>query len=118
MIVIRPSTKDDIETFSDMADKPTIRAWVGELDGRIIGIGGFAFSHGRWIAFCDLTDEAKKHKMAIMRAGKMALNEARKQGIKFIYAEADLKQTGSIRWLKSLGFELDPRTAYLYRWRS
>ena len=115
---VRPATREDIESFSDMGNKPTIKAWVGEVDGRIIGLGGFAFSGGRWLAFCDLTDEARKYKVTIAKCARMALREARKQGIKFIYADADLKEQRSIKWLTRLGFHVDPRSAYLYRWRA
>lgn len=115
---VRPATRDDIEAFSDLPDKPTLRAWAGEVDGKIVALGGFAFSHGRWFGFVDLTDEARKHKFTIARAAKMVLSEAKRQGIKFIYAEADPNEPGARRWLASLGFTVDPRTLYLYRWRA
>ncbi len=114
---VRRATREDIDTFSDLKNKPTIRAYVGEVDGEIVGIGGLAFSHGRWFAFCDLTDKARKYKMTIARMGKRIVDDAREMGLRFVYAEADPKETTAVRWLKSLGFELDPRTTYLYRWR-
>jgi hypothetical protein len=117
-MIVRPATREDIDAFSDMANKPTLKAWVGELDGRIIALGGFAFSKGRWFGFCDLEEDARRFKMTIGRAAKMILNEAKKQGIRFIYAEADPQEPGAIRWMTSLGFTVDPRTAYLYRWRA
>jgi hypothetical protein len=117
-VIVRPATREDIEAFSDMPDKPTLRAWAGEIDGRIVALGGFAFSGGRWFAFCDLTEEARKHKFTIARTAHMVLSEARKQGIKFIYAEADPEEPGAVRWMASLGFTIDPRTVYLYRWRA
>ena len=115
---MRPATRADIEAFSDMKNKPTIRAWVGELDGEIIGLGGFAFSKGRWFGFCDLREQARSYKITIARTAKMALEEARRQGIKFVYAEVDPAEPRAALWLTSLGFTVDPRTAYLYRWRA
>jgi len=115
---IRPATREDIEAYSDMPNKPTMRAWAGEEDGKVIAIGGYAVSKGRWFGFVDLEEEARKHKFAIARGAKMVLNEARKQGIKFIYAEASPDEPTAVRWLTSLGFELDPRSLYLYRWRA
>lgn len=115
---VRPATREDIEAFSDIPNKPTLKAWVGEVDGEIVALGGFAFSKGRWFGFCDLKDEARRYKMTIARAAKMIIAEAKKQGIRFIYAEADKDEPSAVRWLTSLGFAVDPRTAFLYRWRA
>ena len=117
-MTVRPATREDIEAFSDMPNKPTIRAWVGEVDGEIVGLAGFAFQNGRWCGFCDLREKARPHKFTIARWAKRIIEDARKQGIRFVYAEADLKEHNAVRWLTSLGFEVDPRTDYLYRWRA
>jgi len=116
--IVRPATREDIEAFSDMQNKPTVKAWVGEVDGRVVALGGFALQAGRWVAFCDLTEEARLHKMTLMRTGKRVMDEAKKMGIRYIYAEASPQEVGAVRWLESLGFKLDPRSVYLYRWES
>jgi RimJ/RimL family protein N-acetyltransferase len=115
-VKVRHASREDIDTFSSMANKPTILGWVGEIDGKIVAIGGLAFTKGRWFGFLDLKDEARPFKMTIARNAIRVLCEAERLGIKYIYAEADKRETGSERWLKRLGFELDPRTANLYRW--
>jgi hypothetical protein len=117
-LAIRPATREDIEAFSPMPNKPTIRAMVGELDGRIVGLAGVVLHRGRWLGFCDLTEDARPYKMTIARAAIRFLADARRDGIKFIYADADLSEPTALRWLASLGFHLDPRTQYLYRWRA
>jgi hypothetical protein len=117
-VIIRPATADDIATFSDLPSKPSIRAWVAEQDGKLLGMGGVVFSQGRWLAFVDLTDDLRPHKIAIARTAIRFLAECRRSGIRFIYAEADTKEPGASRWLTSLGFEIDPRKQYLYRWRA
>lgn len=114
--VIRPATRKDIEAYSDMKNKPTIVAWVGDLDGRIIAIGGVALFHGRWIAFLDLTEEARRYKVSIAKAARTLFAWADQHGVKYIYADADKKEPKAIAWLHRLGFELDHRTNYLYRW--
>jgi GNAT superfamily N-acetyltransferase len=116
-LLIRPATADDIAAFSDLPAKPSIRAWVAELDGRIVGLAGVALVAGRWLAFCDLTADIRPHKIAIARAAIRFLEQCRRDGIRYVYAEADLREPGSRRWLTSLGFEIDPRTLHLYRWR-
>ena len=101
-VTVRPATRADIAAFSDLADKPTLRAWVGELDGRLIGMGGFAFVQGRWVAFSDLTEEARAHKMTLMRAAIRAFAAARDSRIRFIYAAPDPAEPGAVKWLRRL----------------
>lgn len=115
---VRRASREDIDAFSDLKNKPTILAYVGEIDGEIVAIGGLAFSGGRWFGFCDLREPARKHKMTIARMGKRIMDEAREMGIRFVYVQRDPNEPTALRWLTSLGFTLDPRTATLYRWRT
>jgi hypothetical protein len=117
-LTVRPATREDIAAFSDLANKPTVRAWIGELDGAIISMGGIALVKGRWIAFVDLTEAARPYKMTIARTAIRFLEAARRDGIRFIYAEMDVKEKSAERWVHSLGFSLDPRSQYLFRWRA
>lgn len=115
MITIRPATKEDMEQFKAYSEKPTMLAWVGEEDGEIIGIGGVARSKGYWIAFCDFTEKARKHKTKIVRTARMVMDEIAKRGIRYVYAEADHSEPRAVKWMESMGFTLDPRTQYFYR---
>lgn len=114
--IIRHATREDIEAYSTIPNKPTLLAWVADLDGQLLGIGGFHFTQGRWFGFCDLKSDMRRYKLSIARAGRMIMAEAKRQGIRFVYADADLNEANSVRWLCSLGFRLDPRSEYLYRW--
>ncbi|MFW6028603.1 MAG: hypothetical protein ACOC9Q_03680 [bacterium] len=116
-LIVRPATREDIEAFSEEAGKPTIRAWVGDLDGEIVAIGGFARIRGRWFGFCDLTDDARPYKMTLMRAAHRAMKAAREQGIRFIYADADRSEPRAMHWLHSLGFEPLANSS-IHRWRA
>lgn len=116
-MIVRRATAEDISAFSPLPNKPTILAWVGDDDGKIIGIGGLALVGGRWFAFCDLKPEARKHKKAIVKTARNVMMEAKRMGIRFIYAEADSSEPGARRWIESLGFHIDPRSNYLFRWR-
>lgn len=117
-LVVRRATREDIVAFSNITNIPTVRAHVGDLDGKIIAIGGIMRVEGRWFAFCDLTDEARQYKMTLMRTARRMLAEARARGVRFIYAERDENEPTSAAWLRSLGFEIDPRSEYLYRWKA
>lgn len=114
---VRLATREDIDAFSSMRGKPTIKALCMEVDGEIVALGGYALVKGRYFGFCDLHEEARQYRMHIARAAKRFLKAAHDEGIKFIYAEPDPEEAGAVRWLTSLGFEVDPRTAYLYRWK-
>lgn len=83
-------------------------ALVGRNDeGRIIGVGGIAFlPDGQKYAFTELTDEARKHPMALHKAALMILDAARRRGIKRIVASADMAASPAAkRWLARLGFQ-------------
>lgn len=115
-VIVRRATREDIASFSDMENKPSARAWVALLDDKIIALTGFALIGGRWFLFLDITEEARKHKITMMRTAKMIMAEAHKQGIRFLYTERDEKEPKSEAWLRSLGFELDPRSQHYFRW--
>jgi len=116
-IIVRRASRADLDAFSPGRNRPTVKAWVGEVDGRIVGLGGLALSNGRWIAFCDLADEARPHKRAIVRAGRDVIAEARRAGHTFLYAEADASQPMAKRWLESLGFRPDQKTG-MFKWQA
>ena len=116
-VVLRRATTADIAARPSKSETPTMKAWVGEIDGRIVGFGGFARINSRWMAFCELSDEARKHKRAIVRAGRQVIDEARRGGHTFIYAKADEDEPMAKRWLASLGFQPDTKTG-LFRWQA
>jgi hypothetical protein len=116
-IVVRPATRTDIKAFYPDGGTSTVKAWVGEVGGRIVGIGGLAFAKGRWVAFLDLTEEARPYKISIVRAARAAMSETAKSGHRVIHAGADIREPAAKRFLTSLGFEPDMRTG-LFRWRA
>jgi len=118
MAVVRRATADDIASYSELKRNPSARAWVMERDDRIIAMGGVALINRRWFAFFDYDEEALEHKMMIMRAAIRFLREQRDLGIRFIYADIDRSKPTAERWMQSLGFELDPVSQYLFRWRA
>ena len=117
-VQMRPATAEDIAHFSDMEVTPTIRGWVAEQDGELLGIAGFARARGRWWAFFDITDKLRAHKKFIVKSGKKFIEEAQRQGVRYLYAEADPNEPLAVRWMESLGFELDRRSGTLYRWKN
>jgi hypothetical protein len=113
--ILRAATREDIaELAARFGVNPTMRAIVADLDGRLIGIGGVFRHHGRWYAFCSLTDEARAHKMTILRGGKRLVAMMGEMGLRFVYAHPDDTEPRSAAWLMSLGFQ--PTGNHFWRW--
>lgn len=126
-IVRRPATREDILAFARASDTPvtpTALAWVGECDGKVLALGGFARgADGRWIGFVDIIPEGRELleknmyvRAALLRAAIEGLREARKVGFRFVYAHADTEKKRAAELLMKLGFGPDQRSGYLYRW--
>lgn len=98
---------------------PTMRAWVANVEGEAVALFGLARgADARWYAFFDITDKARPHKKTIVRTGKMLMEETRKMGLRYVYAKPDPEEKLAARWLRSLGFEVDPRSGALMRWKN
>lgn len=117
-ITVRPATAEDIAFFKDETVTPTARAWVGITDGKPVGMGGIAFVQGRWIAFCNVTEECRPHKKTIVRTARLIFEELRRQGVRYVYATADPKEKNAVKWMCSLGFSEDERYGQFLRWRN
>jgi len=122
-VIKRPATRQDILDFSAVPKWPTARAWIGEIDGEVVALGGLALLKGRWIAFVDITGRGREYlgkslgvRVAFIRAIHEVLTEARAMGIRYIYAEAELQFPKAREVIERMGFHLDPRSNYLYRW--
>lgn len=102
------------------AEYPSMKAWAGKVDGKPVALGGLARdAEGRWIAFFDITDEARAYKRAIVRTGRLVMQEARKMNLRFVYAMPDCEEPLALKWLGRLGFEPDPRSGgVLMRWKN
>jgi hypothetical protein len=104
-VTLRPSVPSD---FLALIDRPP--AWrcqciTAEADGQIIGIGGFTFPAGGdvWASVL-MVDRARKYRVAVHRAGLMAMALARKRGFRKVYATAQPGNPAAERWLERLDF--------------
>jgi hypothetical protein len=123
-VTVRPAHKEDITTFAGELKAPTLRGWVGEVDGKVMALGGLAIVGGRHIAFLDVTDEGRNllksslHvRKALIRTARMVMEDARNRGVRFAFAEAEMKYQLADKMLEHLGFKPDPRAPDLYRWK-
>jgi hypothetical protein len=101
MIECRPATPEDF-------DEPPVyrvRAWTAFKDGRKIGIGGLGFPPGMPVVlWAELTDELRKHPVALHKIGLMGMREARASGVRYMVATTDIGFEAADRWIKRLGF--------------
>lgn len=83
-----------------------VRAWAVDLDGALLGIGGFAYQPNDTVAaFVLKKPGAEKYAVSLHRAGLMAMQEAKRLGYRRIVALADKTNDAAERWLDRLGFK-------------
>jgi hypothetical protein len=122
-VISRPATREDIVAFSSVVKWPTAKAWVGEIDGEVVALGGFACIRGRWIGFIDVTESGREYlakslgvRTAMIRVMVESLREAKAMGIRYIYAQADTQFPKARELIERMGFHVDPRSPELHRW--
>jgi len=95
-----------------------VRAWAVELDDKLLGIGGFAYQPGGVIAaFVLKAPGAEKYRLALHKAGLLAMAEARRLGFRRVVALADQTNEAAERWLARLGFKqvmIDDKQAWIW----
>jgi RimJ/RimL family protein N-acetyltransferase len=102
---IRPATRADIDAMIDEPLPWRVRAWAVEDDGKLLGIGGFAYQPNDTIAaFVLKKPGAEKYAVSLHRAGLMAMREAKRLGYRRIVALAEQTNEAAERWLERLGF--------------
>lgn len=119
MVVTRATIDDIKEIVGDrVPNMPSMVSWCGKVDGKVIAAGGYFRLQGRWHAYSEFKEEALEYKFEIGFWAMRALQHARKSGIRYLYAELDSTHPGASAWLQRLGFHLDPRTMYYFRWKA
>jgi hypothetical protein len=118
-LIVRAATREDVDAFAAPENRvrPTMRAYVGEVDGKIVVLGGLAFFEGRWFGFLDVTDEVRPYRIHLMRWAIRVIESARSTGVRFIYVEPDANEPKAKAWLARLGFAQDPRVPRAWRWK-
>lgn len=104
-VTLRPTIASDFAHFLEVPLPNRVMAITAELEGRIIGIGGFRFTpDGVVAAFVLMKEEARRYRVAIHRAGLRAMAQARAAGIRRIVALAEETRPEAAPWLARLGF--------------
>jgi len=98
--VIRTATQRDIESFYGKMPPLTMKGFVVEHTGTIIGIGGVYWNEGKKVLFSEIKPEGKKFKKTMVRVAKRIVKELTPR-----YALADGGTKGAAKLLEHLGFE-------------
>jgi hypothetical protein len=100
MTTIRAATQKDIESFYGKMPPLTMKGFVVEHAGQIIGIGGIYWNEGKKVLFSEIKSEGKKFKKTMVRVAKRIVAELNPR-----YALADGRTANSVKLLEHLGFE-------------
>jgi RimJ/RimL family protein N-acetyltransferase len=121
-VITRATEEDALDYFAPnlhIKEKmPSLIAWCARVDDKCVALWGFYKIQSRWVGFCNLQPEALEYKKTIHKQAIKAMRHAEALGIKYVYAQADTENEGATRWLQRLGFHLDPRSLYYFRWRA
>lgn len=100
---IRPLVAADIPHVLPEGHYGTVRGFVAELDGRIVGSMGVL--HGEApLAFSSMTDEMRKHKRTIVEAIALFRSMLQDNYI-FVMAMASTTEASTHRVLERVGFK-------------
>lgn len=112
-MTVRPATAEDIRAFHPKMG-PTARAWAGVMDGEVVALGGVVRGgDGRWYAFFDLKDKARRAKKTIVKSTRDFFESL---NVKYVYAMIDEREKNARAWTERIGFRQDPHSKQFVRW--
>lgn len=110
--VFRPATKKDVEEFYPEASQ-TFHAYVVEINGEVLGIGGIYYIGNFLVAFAKNKPELDAYPFTKARGAKKIMNII---GDRYCIAFADTKIPEAPKLLERLGFQhVEGNT---YQWMS
>lgn len=113
---LRQATRDDVVALYGAPPRHTIQGIVGEVDGKVIGIGALVYQHGSPpMIMSYIPEPGRKYKVAMHRAARLLMERAERQGHRMVFALQDKTEATSSRWLRRLGFE--PLEGDMWIWR-
>ena len=114
---IRPANGMDFVTYFKRPSQRTVKAWVIEEKGRVLGIGGFYLDQGRTVMFAEITSDARQKcewpARAMLTSARHVLQQAMKTGMP-IYAVADPSVENSAKLLERIGFVQGYKETYVW----
>ena len=78
---VRAARPSDFEKIYDRAPPVSMRAWVAELDGEVIGMAGHYLEQGCVMVFSTMKDKMRDFPITIMRASREFMTTLAKSGL-------------------------------------
>lgn len=103
-VIFRRCTDTDAKAFYGGPPMMSLRGWVAEKDGVIVGIGGVYYNKGVPIAFSEITDAFRESKKDVAK-GCRILMELISKTRGPVYAVANPNEPTAARLLARLGWE-------------
>jgi GNAT superfamily N-acetyltransferase len=105
-VEIVPAVPADFQDVFETAPKIRTRSVTAKIAGRVVGVGGVGYvKDGSVVAFAFITDELRKNKIALHKAGLKVIADAKRDGIKRLIAQASADVPAAVRWLERYGFK-------------
>lgn len=102
-VEVSPATRDDLIAHYGSCDY-TMRAFIGRIDGEIVGVGGVAVVQGRAVAFFDITDRLREQPVFLTKIAISVLRQARQLGHRHIFCAPEPGEPRARPWLERIGF--------------
>lgn len=103
---IHPVTAEELARFCARGPEHRAVGLIGFVDGKFVGAGGFDYcDSGEVVAWCKVTPEVKRHRVALWRCCLRMLDAAREAGHKRILAVASPIIPTAPVFLARLGFK-------------
>lgn len=102
-VKIRPATRADFEAWIGEAPQQTVRAWIGEVDGRAVAFAGFKLHRNFVEAFSHFVPDHGLPPKTVYRYAKLMFAEMRKYRLP-MWAGADPERPNSGKFLEKIGF--------------
>lgn len=104
MIVIRPSTRQDVIKLYGKASQWSVRALTVDLDGEPVGIGGVYFNGDMYVIFSEITEPLRPYRKTIMKVAKMVMAQVKERGITAIAIASPTEPTAH-HFIQHFGLE-------------
>lgn len=105
-VELQPACPADFQEVFETVPSIRTRSVTARIDGRVVGVGGVGYvKDGSVVAFAFITDELRKNKIALHKAGLKVIADAKRDGIKRLIAQASADVPSAVRWLERYGFK-------------
>lgn len=117
-VELRPTVAADFIALQGALPQHRTRCITAVLGKRVLGLGGLIYQpNGEFWASALLSPRMVKYPVALHRAGKMAIAEWRRLGIRRVFAAAEPGNPKAEAWLERFGFQAEIcRGVKVYVW--